>query len=185
MVWPGCQTGPFTTFAAERTIRGDAVRTRCSSSVVLDPTPQPFPTKAVLGHGFAGPMICRSQPGRPPQATRPTGTRVGQGTGYPTAFAVATHIPISLGEAAMNRSCGPATPCATALPGNASMKTSANGVSTARTSTAYAFASGVIPHRLSPCDRRAFREYAPDPQSVRGLFLHALWVASPCVPLRV
>ena len=76
----------LTIFAAERTISGDAVSTRCSSAVALEPTAQPRRDERGIRARLRRPMICSSQPGRPPKAVRPTGTRVGQGTRVPDGF---------------------------------------------------------------------------------------------------
>jgi hypothetical protein len=61
---------------------------------MLDPTTQPRqePDGAVLGQSLPGPMISIGQSGLEPYGLNPpAGTRVGQGTGYPTALAVERH----------------------------------------------------------------------------------------------
>src|SRR2546430_10100632 len=93
---PGYYAGPLTTLAPPWRTLGDAVMTRCSLSpeetgAMLDPTTHPRQVTAVFGHRLPGPMMPRGRSGRPPNGTNPAGTRVGQGTAYPTALAVASH----------------------------------------------------------------------------------------------
>jgi len=99
---PGRQAGPLTSFASSAIARGLAVMTRCSVGVTLEPTTQPRQRNCVFGHGRAGPMIGSSHPDRPPYATRPAGIRVGHGTAYPTALAVAMHAARSFAGAGTN-----------------------------------------------------------------------------------